>query len=313
MSHSNHRQDPPGADNVVISGTTGHLQFNIPNVSNVQGIHPSRSARDLDDVRRLFEELLDLLELHSRELANPGAVMQDLLYLHTELRRDEPELGYARQLLERIAEAVRRVDPLAELVYQLTQLISGGMFDRSTDRSQPPAIDPLPVTIYLSDEGTSHDVQAAVEELLGHAGLAVIDREDPVLGSWFRRMRATISRAAGSQVVRESALTAAHVADARLVLAQDATITATMMQNVGPVLASLQPTKDAVVRLGAVLIVKVDWEVRVIQLTAAQQAVLDHQPQLATSPRDVIGAIGLLATSEGQTAAGPTPQAAGDR
>jgi hypothetical protein len=86
-----------------------------------------------------------------------------------------------------------------------------------------------------------------------------------------------------------------------------------MMQNVGPVLASLQPTKDAVVRIGAVLIVKVDWEVRVVQLTAAQQAVLDHKPQLATSPRDVIGALGLLAASDGRTAAGPTTQAAGDR
>ncbi|WP_169801970.1 hypothetical protein [Streptomyces phaeochromogenes] len=172
---------------------------------------------------------------------------------------------------------------------------------------------PLPVTIYLSDETPHRDVEAAVEELLATAGLAVLDRDDPVIGSWFRRMRATMSRAAQSQVVRESALTAAHIADARLVLGQDATITATMMQNVGPVLASLQPTKDAVVRIGAILIVKVDWEVRVLQLTAAQQAVLDHQPQLATSPRDVIGAIGLLTASDSRTTPEPAPQVAGDR
>ena len=61
-----------------------------------------------------------------------------------------------------------------------------------------------------------------------------------------------------------------------------------MLQNVGPVLEALQPTKDAVVRAGALLIVKVDWTVQVHQLTAAQQAILDHQPKLAASPGEII-------------------------
>ncbi|MFE2424643.1 hypothetical protein [Streptomyces hokutonensis] len=187
------------------------------------------------------------------------------------------------------------------------------VLDREEAGNSESDVTPLPITIYLSDESSHSAVQAAVEQLLAKAGLVVLEREDPVLGSWFRRMRATLSHALRSQAVREGALTAAHVADTRLVLAQDATVTATMMQNVGPVLASLQPTKDAVVRIGAVLIVKVDWEVRVLQLTAAQQAILDHQPQLATSPRDVIATIGLLTASSGATPPPPTPQTAGDR
>ncbi|MEV0442956.1 helix-turn-helix domain-containing protein [Streptomyces spectabilis] len=172
--------------------------------------------------------------------------------------------------------------------------------DRSqpTTRSSEPEVSPLLVTIYLSDEDAHTETQAAVEQLLATAGLDILDRDPPVIGSWFRRIRATLSHATRSQVVRESALIAAHIADTRLVLAQDATITATMMQNVGPVIESLQPTKEAVVRIGAILIVKVDWEVRVLQLTAAQQAILDHQPQLATSPREVIGAISLLTASD---------------
>jgi predicted regulator of Ras-like GTPase activity (Roadblock/LC7/MglB family) len=173
-------------------------------------------------------------------------------------------------------------------------------------------ITPLPITIYLSDEAPHSAVEAAVEQMLAEAGLAVLDREDPVMGSWFRRMRATLGHALRSQAVRDGVLTAAHVADTRLVLAQDAAVTATMLQNVGPVITALQPTKDAVVRIGAVLIVKVDWEVRVLQLTAPQQAILDHQPQLVTSPRDVIGAVGLLTTADGPTSE-PASQTAGDR
>ncbi|MFF4508389.1 hypothetical protein [Streptomyces sp. NPDC001401] len=83
------------------------------------------------------------------------------------------------------------------------------------------------------------------------------------------------------------------LADPGASLAQDAAVSATLMQNISPVLASLQPTKNAVIRIGAVLIVKVNWTVSVFQLTAAQQATLDHQPQLATSPQDVLSTLGL--------------------
>jgi hypothetical protein len=114
-----------------------------------------------------------------------------------------------------------------------------------------------------------------------------------------------------SEAVREGALAAAHVADARLVLAQDAAITATLLQNLGPVLASLESTKDAVLRIGALLIVKVDWTVNVFQLTAAQQTRLDHRPQLATSPQEVINALGLLAAPGPGRA--PEPETAGER
>jgi hypothetical protein len=37
--------------------------------------------------------------------------------------------------------------------------------------------------------------------------------------------------------------------------------------------------------------------VSVFQLTAAQQALLDHRPQLASSPREIIAALNLTSTS----------------
>jgi hypothetical protein len=111
-------------------------------------------------------------------------------------------------------------------------------------------------------------------------------------------MRAAAKDAMRSPAAREGALVTAHVADTRLVLAHDAAITATLLQNLGPVITSLQPTKDAVLRIGALLVAKVDWVVNVFQLTAAQQALLDHRPQLAFSPHEIIATLHLTATNE---------------
>ena len=66
------------------------------------------------------------------------------------------------------------------------------------------------------------------------------------------------------------------------------------MHNLPPLLGALQPTKDAVIRTGALLIVKVDWTVNVLQLTAAQQLLLDHRPQLASTPHEIVAALNLV-------------------
>ncbi|RSN60622.1 hypothetical protein DMH01_15090 [Amycolatopsis sp. WAC 04182] len=162
----------------------------------------------------------------------------------------------------------------------------------------------LPVTIYLTNERVHEQVETAVTDLLARAGAEIIDKDEPVLGSWFRRLWV---KGSTSPTARDAAVSAAHALDARLVLSQDATITATMMQNLGPVLTALQPTPDAVLRIGALLIVKADNVVAVHQLTAAQQLTLDHQPHLLTSPHDILRALNL--TGQDRQATGTTPSA----
>ena len=154
----------------------------------------------------------------------------------------------------------------------------------------------MPVTIYLSDDQSHAQAEAAVEQLLATAGLVISARDAPIIGSWFRRMTASVKSAMDSPVARDAAANVGHAADHRLSLAQDATVTATLMHNLGPVLQSLHPTKDAVVRVGALLIVKVDWTVNVFQLTAAQQFQLDHRPQLASSPHEIVTMLNLVPT-----------------
>jgi hypothetical protein len=56
---------------------------------------------------------------------------------------------------------------------------------------------------------------------------------------------------------------------------------------------SLRPAKDAALRAGALLIVKADWAVRVHQLTADQQAILNDRPELLSSPQEITSALQL--------------------
>jgi hypothetical protein len=152
----------------------------------------------------------------------------------------------------------------------------------------------VPVTIYLTDEEYHAKVESAVEAFLTRAGLQIVDRDDPVIGSWFRRMNSRMKDGMRSAASQDALLTAAHVFDARLILGQDAEVTAKLMENLGPVLSALQPVKGAVIRAGALLVVKQEDDISVLQLTAAQQARLDHQPQLVWSPHEIMAALSLV-------------------
>ncbi len=152
----------------------------------------------------------------------------------------------------------------------------------------------VPVAIYLSDRAVHDAVERAVTDLAESADLVIAGREPPVTGSWFRRMRAVLRTPAGEEVLA----TALHVADARLARRPDAEVTAMLLQNLSPVITALQPTKDAIVRVGAVLIVKTDWMLVVHQLTARQQLVLDHLPSLETAPHLILHELGLPQAGE---------------
>jgi hypothetical protein len=178
-------------------------------------------------------------------------------------------------------------------------LRTGTMFlrpDAATWRAGSPpetSTSTMPVTIYVSDERIHQQVEEAIEVLLATAGLWISHRDEPLAGSWFRRMTAAVKAGMNSPLGHEALIAAAHAADTRLTLAQDAAVTATLLQNLPPLLGALHPTKDAVIRAGALLIVKVDWTVNVIQLTAEQQLQLDHHPQLARSPQEIVTALNL--------------------
>jgi len=158
------------------------------------------------------------------------------------------------------------------------------------------AQDTLPVTIYLADAEIHYPVQAAATRVLAAAGLRIHSASDPVLGSWFRHLRAAVDSTPYAPAARAGT---PAVPRTSLVLAQDAAITSMLLRNADAIITALQPTPDAVVRLGAMLIVKANGTPMVVRLTAAQQGRLDDDPSLASSPRRITSALGI---SSGSTA-----------
>ena len=162
----------------------------------------------------------------------------------------------------------------------------------------------VPVTIYLSEDDGHEQVQTAVEDLLRTAGWQIVHHDDPVAGSWFRRMWAQFGLVAGSM-----ATIAGHRVESEQVRWPDADMTATMLRHVGPVITALQPTRNAVIWAGAVLIMKVNGVVSVRELTIDQRAWLTRQPALVTAPEDLAAALRLdgnrspnsLPPAEGET------------
>jgi hypothetical protein len=155
-----------------------------------------------------------------------------------------------------------------------------------------------PVTIYLSEAHLHIQVEEAVESLLAMAGLQIYSRDDPVSGSWSRRMWAAVGKESKATAAREAELRATRIKDPYLAFAHDAAITATLMANHEQVLDALAPAKDAVVRIGPVLIAKADGRVSIMEMTKAQQGMLDGQPDLATKPRQMISALSTRPADE---------------
>ena len=154
---------------------------------------------------------------------------------------------------------------LGELQVSYDGLKNVGTLEASwlvAEKSESSTTNTVSVSIYLADEAFASPVEGAVEGWLAVAGLKVEARKRPVLGSWFLRLGASLSAALGSGIAQDAALTAAHALDNRVVLYQDAQTTALLLQNLGPVLAALQPTGNAVIRAGALLIMKIDGTIR---------------------------------------------------
>jgi hypothetical protein len=66
---------------------------------------------------------------------------------------------------------------------------------RLEDAANQPTTVALPISIYLAEEDIHTQVEAAVEEWLAKANISIDEREQPIIGSWFRRMRATAKAA----------------------------------------------------------------------------------------------------------------------
>lgn len=275
-----------------------------------------QDARELDELRAALMALADQAAMLRALVEVPGVAVRTS-HEQVVIMRAERGLDAAERVLFELDSWIQtlpddKIVPVKAPLRSRAELAAAELAAKaSNEQGDANAADSVSVSIYLADEGIHEQVEAAVEHWLATARVAIDTRDEPVIGSWFRRLTGSLKTTSKTPAGREALLTAVHVVDSRVVQSQDAYVTATLLQNVGPVLQALQPTKDAVVRAGALLIVKVEWVVQVHQLTAAQQAILDHRPQLATSPNEIITALQLIEPNEQEGAIPSMPQPVG--
>jgi hypothetical protein len=229
--------------------------------------------------------------MFSAVAANDGEALQSGV-------RDLTLLGPVRRAAQDVAvpAPAHVLDDLTELIDVLAALTElGGSQPAGDDARGLPGAVSLPITIYLRDEFGHELVERAVEGLITAAGFTITERGDPVLGSWFRRMRATLGGAARSPEGRAVLEATALRADLELVQRPDAEVAALWMANIAPLLATLQNQGDAVIYLGVVLIVKSDGKTFAYKLTTHQQLVLNNSPHLLTTPESILRTLGAPA------------------
>lgn len=224
-----------------------------------------------DPLRRMVEQYWDDIQ----RLANPRQ-LERLAGLLAGTAEADPGVARA-ELTDLLLDILPPRHPLIGRLRSAPAL-SGG---RKT------GLDTVPVTIYLTNEQYHAQVESAVETLLAAAGLRIADRDDPVIGSWFQRMTARGGDGMGSPA------------------SQDAEVTAKLLENLAPVITALQPVRGAVIRAGALLVVKQDDDINVLQLTPVQQARLERYPQLARSPHEIAAVLGLVREGRPGTDANP--------
>ncbi|MET8847477.1 hypothetical protein [Amycolatopsis sp. NPDC004625] len=258
------------------TGATGRVNTSgevgqVFQVGNVGAVHISRPApvsgeiSDLvDAIRRIIADLRES-DLRSMDAGYLGQLLGEADYRLVGLsHRFDDLLRERNELLRRLDETER------------------GNRDRTSV-----------ATIYLDDSAGAEQVEEAVVRLVESAGGSVVLRHDPVIGSWYRRLTLAFKRAADSDAGREVKAAIVQGAASRAIHSSNAQNTSVMLQNLGPVIGAIKDYRDVVIRVEALLIVKVDGVLVVHQLTPAQQLTLDRNPDLARLPSSVLPALGL--------------------
>ncbi len=232
----------------------------------------ARLSGHFDTARSRYEAALEIFR-DLQDAYQQATTLGHLGDVWAALSEDETARASWQTALE-LFESQQRISEAERVREQLTRL--------------PEKTDTISISVYLSDAATASGVETEIENLLATAGLVAFDPEPPVIESWFRRQKARAAKAASTPAGKELIATAAHAVEAKTVQAWDAEVTSKMLANLGPVLTAIEPNNEVVLRIGAILIVKIDGSLGVYQLNASQQFALDHAPQLAKDAHEIL-------------------------
>ncbi|MEV4751668.1 hypothetical protein AB0K21_35380 [Streptosporangium sp. NPDC049248] len=140
------------------------------------------------------------------------------------------------------------------------------------------------IAIYADTEENGQEIQAALEGVLESYGEEVIRREEPITGSWFRRMISRGKDLATSPAGKEVAAEIRRAVELHGVRKIEAEVNSIQSAAISQLITSLEKTSKAVVLLDATLLLKDGDLLTAHTLTVGQLSHLQRNPELLRDP-----------------------------
>ena len=157
------------------------------------------------------------------------------------------------------------------------------------------SMDSWPVSIYLA-EGSSASgeyIRSVVQEILEGLGYELIAESDPVIGSFWQRLRAKAREPQTQEALYERMAKLERAAEVRLLALPESQANMQNAQGLTAVIQALEKESAAAIQLGPLLILKIPLPgggsaVQCKTLTPSQLRVLERQPDLLRDPAGIL-------------------------
>ncbi|GHF95898.1 hypothetical protein GCM10017567_08060 [Amycolatopsis bullii] len=159
------------------------------------------------------------------------------------------------------------------------------------------------VQIYLESADGAAEVDESVLGILRELGAEIGYRPPPVLGSWFRRFRVKIETAVTSDQFADLARRVERSLELKAIDAPQAAVDSAQAGAAADLIRSLESQRNALVQIGSLLLVKIDGDLIVRNLTQHELAFIQKNPSSAANAKEILDRLQGLSAEEVRTAA----------
>lgn len=165
----------------------------------------------------------------------------------------------------------------------------------------PTPVQELAVQIYLESADGASAVDRSVLDVLRELNADVGVRPPPVIGSWWRGFKATMKKVAETEPLSDLALRLERVLEIQTLHGPQAQIDAAQAGAAADLIKSLEGQRNALVQIGSLLLIKLDGDLIVRNLTQRELAFIQRNPSSATNAREILEQLQKLGTDHTRT------------
>jgi hypothetical protein len=158
------------------------------------------------------------------------------------------------------------------------------------------------VTVYISDGQDAEAVEEAIEGVLESFGMEITVLQDPISGSWYRELMARTKEAVTARELQNQLAKLKRELEMQVLCREQAQVAIAQGPAVAQLISSLDNTSNATIKIGSVLLTKVDGVLTVRSLSSIEVARLEQHPDLFWAPASVLDELKVTKTNHANSA-----------